>query len=95
MVVLDPRLVDDLGYIAAVSKLLSDDHTPAMKDNVDLWRRVKHRLNSKQKNILITWIKEHATDKDTELGRSSALHQIGNDAADKLANAGSRKDSHA
>ena len=81
---------DNLGFVTAAKRLLAGDPTPTMKDNRDLWRRIKFRLNAKQKHIKITWVKGHAEDKDIQQGKSTLAHQNGNDSADVLANTGSR-----
>ena len=80
---------DNQGYVIAVSKLLSGNHTSSIKDNTDLWSRVLHKLHRRQRFIKISWIKGHATQEDIQKGTSSLQHQIGNNAADLLANAGS------
>ena len=81
---------DNQGFVIAVNKLLAGDHTPSLKNNVDLWSRISKRLHSKQKDILIALIKGHAVDKDIQEGKSSLAHQKGNNAADELANVGSK-----
>ena len=70
--------------------MLNGELTAALKDNLDLWNRISRRLHASQKNIQITWIKGHAGDKDFLAGTSTPAHKIGNDAADLLANAGSK-----
>ncbi len=54
----------------------------SLKDVFDLWARVRRRLNAKQKDILITWIKGHAADIDIQKGtpqlhtNTGAIRQI-------------------
>ena len=81
---------DNLGFVIATQKLLAGESTNLLKENFDLWARVKRRLNAKQKHIRITWIKGHATEADIKKGNSSIAHQKGNNEADTLENAGSK-----
>ena len=82
---------DNQGFVRATQRLLKGEITNALKDNQDLWSRLSRRLHPKQKYIHITWIKGHAEDKHIIEGSSSIAHTYGNDAADSLANAGSKK----
>ena len=72
------------------NKLLDGESTPSLKDNVDLWARVRRRLNATQNYILITWIRGHAVDIDIQKGNSAIAHQHGNNQAYLLADAGSK-----
>ena len=82
---------DNQGFVRATQRLLKGEPTNALKDNHDLWGRISRRLHPNQKHIQITWIKGHAEDKHIIEGSSSIAHKYGNDAADLLANAGSKK----
>ena len=44
---------DNLGYVIATLKLLNGENTNSLKENVDLWARVKRRLNSEQNTFVL------------------------------------------
>ncbi len=79
---------DNFGFVVATQKLLSGEPTNALKDNFDVWARIKRRLNANRKHIRITWNKGHSTEADITKGNSSIAHHKGTNAADELANAG-------
>ena len=57
-------------------------------DHADLWNMLVVELESRSCDVVVSWVKGHATRRDVQMGRTTSEDKVGNDGADELAVAG-------